>query len=188
MSNNIRGIERLALISEKIETILEICENGIVAALDDKKIKRAAILMHLMACNEQLQKIQDSGDLQILSIFAPENIRGLRGVRNATAHDYEGVNLAIIEDVIRNYLPPLKEKIDNFIKEYYANLDNQNKTEQSNDSEFNPLTNDDIDKLAENKNDSSALDEFRAKHGENLETDTNTDSDKGDKNSPRKNK
>lgn len=50
--------------------------------------------------------------------------------------------------------------------------------------EFNPLTNDDIDKLAENKNDSSALDEFRVKHSEN--SDTNTD--KNDGNKPRKNK
>lgn len=58
----------------------------------------------------------------------------------------------------------------------------------TNDNEFNPLSNETIDELVKNKNDSSALDEFRAKHGENLETDTNTDSDKGDKNSPRKNK
>lgn len=187
MSNNIRGIERLALISEKIETILEICENGIVAALDDKKIKRAAILMHLMACNEQLQKIQDSGDLQILSIFAPENIRGLRGVRNATAHDYEGVNLAIIEDVIRNYLPPLKEKIDNFIKEYYINLENENSNLQIHkiqEQEFNLLSNNDIDEIIKNKDDSSAMDEFRAKYSEN--SDTNTDKNNGNK--PRKNR
>lgn len=62
------------------------------------------------------------------------------------------------------------------------------KEKKSNDSEFNPLSNETIDELVKNKNDSSALDEFRAKHSENSETDTNTDSDKGDKNSPRKNK
>lgn len=71
--------------------------------------------MHLVACNEQLQKIQDSGDIKALSIFTPENIRGLRGVRNATAHDYEGVNLSIIEDVIRDYLPNIKTNIDKFL-------------------------------------------------------------------------
>ena len=114
MSSNTKTNERLILINDKIKKIFEICENGIVAALNDETLKRPAILMHLVACNEQLQKIQDSGDIKALSIFTPENIRGLR-VRNATAHDYEGVNLSIIEDVIRDYLPNIKTNIDKFL-------------------------------------------------------------------------
>lgn len=127
MSSNTKINERLILINDKIEKIFEICENGIVAALDDETLKRPAILMHLVACNEQLQKIQDSGDMKALSIFTPENIRGLRGVRNATAHDYEGVNLSIIEDVIRDYLPSIKTNIDKFLA-----------TEQEINNENNP--------------------------------------------------
>ena len=115
MSSNTKTNERLILINDKIKKIFEICENGIAAALNDETLKRPAILMHLVACNEQLQKIQDSGDIKALSIFTPENIRGLRGVRNATAHDYEGVNLSIIEDVIRDYLPNTKTNIDKFL-------------------------------------------------------------------------
>lgn len=115
MSSNTKTNERLILINDKIKKIFEICENGIAAALNDETLKRPAILMHLVACNEQLQKIQDSGDIKALSIFTPENIRGLRGVRNATAHDYEGVNLSIIEDVIRDYLPNIKTNIDKFL-------------------------------------------------------------------------
>ena len=115
MSSNTKTNERLILINDKIKKIFEICENGIVAALNDETLKRPAILMHLVACNEQLQKIQDSGDIKALSIFTPENIRGLRGVRNATAHDCEGVNLSIIEDVIRDYLPNIKTNIDKFL-------------------------------------------------------------------------
>ena len=115
MSSNTKTNERLILINDKIKKIFEICENGIVAALNDETLKRPAILMHLVACNKQLQKIQDSGDIKALSIFTPENIRGLRGVKNATAHDYEGVNLSIIEDVIRDYLPNIKTNIDKFL-------------------------------------------------------------------------
>ncbi len=115
MSSNTKTNERLILINDKIKKIFEICENGIVTALNDETLKRPAILMHLVACNKQLQKIQDSGDIKALSIFTPENIRGLRGVRNATAHDYEGVNLSIIEDVIRDYLPNIKTNIDKFL-------------------------------------------------------------------------
>ena len=115
MYSNTKTNVRLIFINDKIKKIFEICENGIVAALNDETLKRPAILMHLVACNEQLQKIQDSGDIKALSIFTPENIRGLRGVRNATAHDYEGVNLSIIEDVIRDYLPNIKTNIDKFL-------------------------------------------------------------------------
>lgn len=107
--------ERLVLIKDKIEKIFTICEGGIVKALEDDTQKRPAILMHLSACDEQLQKIQDSGDMKALSVFTPENIRGLRSVRNFIAHDYEGVNLSIIEDVIRDYLPDLKVNIDKFL-------------------------------------------------------------------------
>lgn len=107
--------ERLVLIKDKIEKIFTICEDGIVKALEDDTQKRPAILMHLTACDEQLQKIQDSGDMKALSVFTPENIRGIRSVRNFIAHDYEGVNLSVIEDVIRNYLPSIKTNIDKFI-------------------------------------------------------------------------
>lgn len=95
---------------------MQITAGGVIAALEDEMIARPAILMHLVACNEQLQKIQDSGDLDVLSIFSPNDIAGLRGVRNATAHDYEGINLAIIEDVIRNFLPKIKQNIDRFLE------------------------------------------------------------------------
>lgn len=112
-------IERIKLISKKINTILDICDNagGIVKALEDEILYRPAILMHLIACNEQLQKIQDNLNIEILTLFSKEDIKGFRGIRNAIAHDYEGVNLPIIEEIIRSYLPNIKEKIDKFVRE-----------------------------------------------------------------------
>jgi len=38
-------------------------------------------------------------------------------VRNFIAHDYEGINKAIIEDVIRNHIPELKRTIDEILNQ-----------------------------------------------------------------------
>lgn len=182
------NLERLKKISQKIEAIFKNCENGISEALKDEVTLQGSIMMKFVNIDELIKGIQKSNDLEALAVFSKDEIGAFNKTRNIASHEYEEINYDFMEIAIKDNLPPLKEKIDNSIKEYYANLDNQNKTEQSNDNEFNPLTNDDIDKIAENKNDSSALDEFRAKHSENSETDTDTDSDKGDKNKPKRNK
>lgn len=111
----IENIKRLEKISDRLSQILSICEDGITKALQDTKLKQPAIIMHLIASKEQLQKIQDSGDMETLSIFSKDDIRGLSAIRNIASHDYDGINFAIIEDVIRNALPTLKEKIDSFL-------------------------------------------------------------------------
>ena len=111
---NKRNLQRLELICEKIDAIQQICKIGVEKALADEL--RDRVTMHLISCNEQLQKIQDSGDIEILSIFAPRDIAGFRGIRNASAHDYEGLNLAIVQSVISDYLPSIKQNIDKFLK------------------------------------------------------------------------
>ena len=111
---NKRNLQRLELISKKIDAIQQICKIGVEKALADEL--RDRVTMHLISCNEQLQKIQDSGDIEILSIFAPSDIAGFRGIRNASAHDYEGLNLAIVQSVVRDYLPSIKQNIDKFLK------------------------------------------------------------------------
>ena len=111
---NKRNLQRLELICKKIDAIQQICKIGVEKALADEL--RDRVIMHLISCNEQLQKIQDSGDIEILSIFAPSDIAGFRGIRNASAHDYEGLNLAIVQSVISDYLPSIKQNIDKFLK------------------------------------------------------------------------
>lgn len=111
---NKRNLQRLELISKKIDAIQQICKIGVEKALADEL--RDRVIMHLISCNEQLQKNQDSGDIEILSIFAPSDIAGFRGLRNASAHDYEGLNLAIVQSVVSDYLPSIKQNIDKFLK------------------------------------------------------------------------
>ena len=70
--------------------------------------------MLIVAMSEQFDKLKKKNS-NILDNFDEEDIKGLIGVRNYIAHDYEGVNLAIIETDIRENMPKLKviiEKIE----------------------------------------------------------------------------
>ena len=40
----------------------------------------------------------------------------LKGIRNRIVHDYEGINVNIIWDIIQNDLEPLKKKIEDLLK------------------------------------------------------------------------
>ncbi len=107
MHNNLQHI------LEKIELINEIVieKGSITLALRDEKLAKPAILMHLIAIAEQFQRLQDALEYDVLSMFDKEDIRGAFAVRNFIAHDYEGVNMALIENVIRTYLPKIKTEI-----------------------------------------------------------------------------
>jgi len=101
-------LDRVRLIRIKIIYILEICENGIIKALEDEKVTRPAIMMHFTSIAEQFAKVKD---LKLLSHFDKDDIRGAIDTRNFIAHDYEGVNLPIIEFIIRERLPVLERTI-----------------------------------------------------------------------------
>lgn len=86
------NVKKLRDIKERITYILELCnEIGIVQALKDVKEKQPAIVMHLIVINENLQKLQDSFDINMADIFTKEDIRGLKAIRNIASHDYEGL-------------------------------------------------------------------------------------------------
>jgi uncharacterized protein with HEPN domain len=87
-----------------IEFIISKSEN-ITSALSDR-IYKPAILMSLLQIGETLHKIDTSKNNKLT-----EYSKGAYNVRNFIAHDYEGVNLAIIEHILRHLLNPLKEEI-----------------------------------------------------------------------------
>jgi uncharacterized protein with HEPN domain len=105
--------EALELIEDKIEKIDAVVDQygSVVKALEDETLARPAILMHLTSIAEQFGRLQNAMAYEILSRFDKEDVRGAFAVRNFIAHDYEGVNLAIIEGVIREYLPRIREII-----------------------------------------------------------------------------
>jgi uncharacterized protein with HEPN domain len=104
------SISKIYLVFEKIEYIEEIVKEAgsITRALEDAVTKRPAILMHLTAIAEQFNKLKLENATHILEAFDVEDIKGIYDVRTYIAHDYEGVNLAIIEWIIRNGLPKFK--------------------------------------------------------------------------------
>lgn len=106
-----RYIDRLNNIVRKINFIENIVKskNGIISALEDEENSRASIMMHLTSIAEQFDKLSKDGEFEILSKFDKNDLKGSYDIRNYIVHDYEGLNLMIIEVVIREKLPKIKE-------------------------------------------------------------------------------
>jgi len=106
------SISKIYLILEKIDYIEQIVKNSgsITKALENYVTDRPAILMHLTAIAEQFNKLKKEHADDILSAFDDEDVKGMYDVRTYIAHDYEGVNLAIVEWIIRNGLPKFKKQ------------------------------------------------------------------------------
>jgi len=100
-------ILKLKSIHEKLDTIYMIVERhgGIVKALEDKE-GQPAILMLLIATAEQFNKLNKNNST-ILNQFDKLDIKGIISIRNFIAHDYDGVNLAIVENSLRYGIPEI---------------------------------------------------------------------------------
>ncbi len=100
-------IEFALKMIDNIERI--IAKHGtIFAVLQDELEARPAILMALMQIGETLKKI----DVEILEKYdLLTESKGAYSVRNFIAHDYEGVDLGLLETILRFNLPVLKEKL-----------------------------------------------------------------------------
>ncbi len=110
-----RDKQRLEVILRKIVMIEEIIESfGFVSkALEDEKLAKPAIMMHLTAIAEQFSKLKDK---IVIDQFDEKDIKGAIATRNFIAHDYDGVNLSFIEVVIRERLPVVKSIIDDILE------------------------------------------------------------------------
>ena len=108
-----KAVERVKVIEKKIGFIDAIVlENGSIhKALEDEQNARASILMHLTSIAEQFDKLLHNGELEILSYFEKQDIKGSYDLRNFIAHDYEGIDLYIVEDVVNERLPIIKKSI-----------------------------------------------------------------------------
>jgi uncharacterized protein with HEPN domain len=106
-----KAVRRIENIAKKIEFIRNIVkeEGSIVTALEDEQSAKAAILMHLTAIAEQFDKLLHSGELEVLSHFEKQDIKGSYELRNFIAHDYEGIDFHIVEEVIDKRLPVIYE-------------------------------------------------------------------------------
>ena len=105
---------RVKSIQKKLNSIFEVIDrhDGIVKALSDEVEAQPAILMLLIATAEQFNKLQNINST-LLNSFEDADLKGISSVRNFIAHDYDGVQLAIIESTIRHKLPNILEIINN---------------------------------------------------------------------------
>jgi uncharacterized protein with HEPN domain len=100
-------IKRLLFILEKIEDIESFIEkfDSIFSLLNDK-MGFDAILMCLLQIGETLNKLENT-----YPQLDKADIKGSYDVRNFIAHDYEGVNKALVENILRVHIPELKKNI-----------------------------------------------------------------------------
>lgn len=103
-------------LQAKIEFIVEMIDNidaiakrhgGIVKALEDFE-GQMALLMGLSQIGETLKKLDDA---TIEKYDLKKDRDGAYYTRNYIVHDYEGVDMGLIENMIREYLPALKSKL-----------------------------------------------------------------------------
>ena len=107
MSNS---IEKLNFILEKIDDIVLFKSRfKTIEELLNDKMGFDATLMAILQIGETLNKLKNE------SFATKLPIKGAYDVRNFIAHDYEGVNKAIIENIIRDFLPELKYLIENIL-------------------------------------------------------------------------
>ncbi|MCV6608643.1 MAG: DUF86 domain-containing protein [Campylobacterales bacterium] len=109
-----KDLKKIEFILENINNISIVIERhgGITKALDDRAEGRPAILMALMQIGENLNKLEN-----IYEELEQDDIRGSYQVRNFIAHDYMGVDIGLIENILRTKLPILKQSIEKLISE-----------------------------------------------------------------------
>lgn len=119
MSNNTRAIKCLKETLERIDKIESVCANngGVVAAIKDEDSAQLIIMMHLTIINQQFEKLKKQNRTDILNRIPDTIIRGLKKSRDITAHDYDSLNYAIIENTIRFNLPKIKTEFNKILQE-----------------------------------------------------------------------
>ena len=108
--SNVSDISRLEFILEMIEDIeYTIEENTSLTKALENRIGKHALLMCLMQIGESLNKIENP------SLKEKLPIRGAYDVRNFIAHDYQGVDLDLLENILRHLIPELKMTIQKIL-------------------------------------------------------------------------
>ena len=109
---------RIKSIHKKLTSIFTIIKrhDGIVKALKDDIEAQPAILMLLVAISEQFNKLSKINS-NILENFDILDIKGMTDIRNFISHDYDGVNLALIESILRVDMPRILSQVENALKD-----------------------------------------------------------------------
>ena len=77
----------------------------------DKKTINACVF-NLSQIGELVSRFSD----EFLDEYKTIDWRGLKALRNRIVHDYDGINLTMVWEVIHNEFPSLKNNIENILK------------------------------------------------------------------------
>lgn len=92
-----------------IEKILGYCTNITYNEFSENSILTEACVFNLSQLGELATKL----DADFTQQYANIPWHQMRGLRNKIVHDYEGVNLLLVWEIISDDLPVLKEQLAN---------------------------------------------------------------------------
>lgn len=101
----------LVHIIESIERIEEYTVDGEDAFCEDKKTQDA-VLRNLHTLSESTQRLSDEVKQQCTDV----DWRAISGFRNVIVHDYLGVSLVRVWEIIRDLIPALKIQIEQVLR------------------------------------------------------------------------
>ena len=97
-------IEKMLSLIERIE---DFCKSVDFKSFSDNDMLIDACVFNLSQIGEQVNKIDE--DFERAHPEVPW--RQVYGLRNRIVHDYEGVNLKLVWEIIQSDLPSLKDKL-----------------------------------------------------------------------------
>ena len=97
-------VEKILLLIERIEGF---CKSVDYANFSNNDMLIDACVFNLSQIGEQVNKIDE--DFEMAHPEVPW--RQVYGLRNRIVHDYEGVNLKLIWEIIESDLPTLKDEL-----------------------------------------------------------------------------
>lgn len=105
MRNNIIVSKMLGYI----EKILNYCTDTTYTEFSNNPILTEACVFNLSQLGELTTKL----DVDFTQKYNTIPWNQMRGLRNKIVHDYEGVNLLLVWEIISDDLPVLKEQLEN---------------------------------------------------------------------------
>jgi len=114
MKNNLGDHSRLLHILDAISEIEKYVQNISFDDFVENTMVHSASIRQLEIMGESASRVTH-GLRKIYKDIDWENIIGLR---NVLIHEYFGVDLLVIWEIIENDLPPLKDKIQKILKQF----------------------------------------------------------------------
>ncbi|MFZ5919954.1 MAG: DUF86 domain-containing protein [Chloroflexota bacterium] len=98
-------------IKESIEWIEKFTSEGEESFWEDRKTQDA-VLRNLHTLSESTQRLSD----QLKTRYPDVDWRTIAAFRNVVVHDYLGIDIDQIWDIVKDDLPDLKQKIERILK------------------------------------------------------------------------